>query len=183
MQQQGRLTDLPAPDAGSTSELRQCVKHMPLLLQDSPQMQQARAWQAAHPLQQYPNAQTWNGGCTQQQLAWLQEQLAAAATQQQQVIVACHHPLAPGSAPDEYLAWGNEAILQVLCAADSPVKVVFCGHYHPGGYACHNRVHFVVLEGVLEAPADSNAYAYVEVQGDKLLITGKGVASTRNLQL
>jgi hypothetical protein len=44
-------------------------------------------------------------------------------------------------------------------------------------------VHFVVLEGVLEAPADGNAYAFVEVQGDKLQITGKGIASSRTLQL
>jgi hypothetical protein len=99
-------------------------------------------------------------------------------------MVACHHPVAPtGTTQDEYLAWGYEQLLSILCDASSPVKVVFGGHYHPGGHACHEGVHFVVLEGVLEAPADSNAYAHVEVHGDKMLITGEGVASTRTLQL
>lgn len=155
-------------------------------------MQQAQQWYAAHPLVQYPNAQTWNGGCTQQQLDWLQEQLLDARSKQHQVIMACHHPIAPGSAPDEYLAWDNDKILQLMCDNDSlessgptgsVVKVVLSGHYHPGGYALHRGVHFVVLEGVLESPADSNAYACVVVQGDKMQITGSGVASTRTLQL
>lgn len=152
-------------------------------MQDSQQMQEARAWLAAHPVDQYPNAQSWNGGCTKQQLSWLQEQLADAAAEQQQVIAACHHPIAPGSAPDMYFAWGNDELLEMLCADSSPVKVVFTGHYHVGGYACHRGVHFVVLEGVLEAPADSNAYAHVEVQGRTMQISGVGVASTRTLQL
>lgn len=146
-------------------------------------MQQAKAWAAAHPLSANPNAQTWNGGCTQQQLEWLQEQLAAAGQQQERVIVACHHPVAPGSAPDEYLAWGYEKLQQVLTDAAGVVKLVFSGHYHPGGYVCSGGVHFVVLEGVLEAPADSNAYARVEVVDDTVTIHGSGVASSRTLSI
>jgi hypothetical protein len=29
-------------------------------------------------------------------------------------MLACHHPLAPGSAPDQYLAWNYEGLLQLL---------------------------------------------------------------------
>jgi 3',5'-cyclic AMP phosphodiesterase CpdA len=146
-------------------------------------MQQAQAWAAAHPLSDNPNAQTWNGGCTQQQLQWLQEQLAAAAQQQERVIVTCHHPIAPGSAPDEYLAWGYKQLQQVLTDAAGVVKLVLSGHYHPGGYVCSGGMHFVVMEGVLEAPADSNAYARVEVVGDAIKIHGSGVASSRALSI
>jgi hypothetical protein len=152
-------------------------------VQDSDQVQQAKAWAAAHPLSENPNAQIWNGGCTQQQLDWLQAQLAAAGQQQERVIVACHHPIAPGSAPDEYLAWGYEQLQQVLTDAADVVKLVLGGHYHPGGYVCSGGVHFVVLEGVLEAPADSNAYARVDVLGGVIKIQGSGVASSRTLSI
>jgi len=63
------------------------------------------------------------------------------------------------------------------------VKCVFSGHYHPGGYAEQQGVHFVVYEGVLEAPAGSNAYGVVEVWQDRIVIDGKGIASLRQLQL
>lgn len=101
-------------------------------MQDSEQMQQTRAWLAAHPIQQYPNAVSWNGGLTKQQMCWLQQELDSASQHQQHVIVACHHPLAPGSAPDHYLAWDNDAITQELERHPGLVKLVLCGHYHRG---------------------------------------------------
>lgn len=146
-------------------------------------MQQARAWLAAHPIEQHPNAEAWNGGLTRQQLTWLDQELDTAATQQQQVIVACHYPLAPGSAPDQYMAWGNGVITQKLEQHKGLVRLVISGHYHPGGYAEHNGVHYVVFEGILEAPADSNAYAVVEVGQSMIQVKGYGVAKSRELLL
>lgn len=100
------------------------------------------------------------------------------------VIVACHHPLAPGSAPDQYLAWDHESIRQLLeDSHPGTVQLVLCGHYHPGGYAEHNGVHYVVFEGILEAPPDSNAYGVVEVWLGKIVIRGYGVGTTRELLL
>eukprot|EP00878_Enallax_costatus_P024438 GHUV01026077.1.p1 GENE.GHUV01026077.1~~GHUV01026077.1.p1 ORF type:complete len:148 (+),score=24.68 GHUV01026077.1:202-645(+) len=144
-------------------------------------MRQARAWLAAHPIEQYVNAEPWNGGITEQQMAWLQRQLDAALQQHQHVIIACHHPLAPGSAPDQYLAWGNDAIMQELERHRSLVKLVLCGHYHPGGYVERNGVHYVVFEGILEAPPDSNAYGVVELWQDKISLQGFGVGTSREL--
>lgn len=146
-------------------------------------MQQARAWLAAHPIEQYPNAEPWNGGLTEQQLAWLEQELSTAANQQQQVIVACHHPLAPGSAPAQYMAWDNDVILEMLERHQGLVRLVVSGHYHPGGYASRSGVHHVVFEGILEAPADSNAYGVVEVWSDRISIKGFGVARSRELSL
>lgn len=157
---------------------------LPTDSQDSPQMQQARQWAASHPLHQYPNAQSWNGGCTQQQLDWLCSQLSEARQAKEHVVVACHHPIAPGSAPDMYLAWGNDQLLSVLCgsAGAGTVRAVFSGHYHPGGYVQREGIHFVVLEGVLEAPSNSNAYAVVELYPSGVLkIAGSGVATSRQL--
>jgi hypothetical protein len=50
-----------------------------LLLQDSSQMQQAFQWLEAHPKEQHPNAETWNGGLSSAQMTWLQLELAQAA--------------------------------------------------------------------------------------------------------
>lgn len=146
-------------------------------------MQEAQEWINSHPVQQHPNAQPWNGGCSSQQLTWLQQQLSDAASKQECVILACHHPIAPGSAPQQYLAWDYEQLLEVLSQHRQVVRCVFSGHYHPGGYGEQQGVHFVVYEGVLEAPADSNAYGVVEVWQDRIVINGKGIASSRQLQL
>lgn len=146
-------------------------------------MQQATDWAASHPAQEHPNAQPWNGGCSAQQLAWLQEELDRAVQQQEQVLVACHHPIAPGSAPEEYLAWDHEKLLQVLCGATGTVRCVFSGHYHPGGYVQHRGIHFLVLEGVLEAPENSNAYIIATLEDRTLKIRGEGVATSRELNL
>jgi hypothetical protein len=112
-----------------------------------------------------------------------QAELSAAASAQQQVLVACHHPLAPGSAPPQYLAWNHLEILAVLEAYKAVVKVAFSGHYHPGGYVQCNGIHYVVYEGILEAPADSNAYAVVDVFDNEVQIHGCGIGSSRQLLL
>jgi manganese-dependent ADP-ribose/CDP-alcohol diphosphatase len=59
--------------------------------------------------------------------------------------------------------------------------MVFSGHYHPGGYAERSGIHFIVFEGILEAPPDSNAYAVVEVWRNKAVIRGYGVGTSREL--
>jgi 3',5'-cyclic AMP phosphodiesterase CpdA len=144
-------------------------------------MQQARAWAAANP--GAPNKAPWNGGCTAQQLEWLQQQLADAAAVQEQLIIACHHPVAPGSAPADYLAWDNHKLMDVIAQQPGVVRCVLSGHFHPGGYVQRDGVHYVTFEGVLEAPAASNAYGVVEVHPDRLVILGSGVARCRELLL
>lgn len=175
----------------AAAALHSCFRYLALVsgllllcrLQDSEQMQQALAWLSAHPIEQYPNAEKWNGGLTRQQLTWLDQELDKAAQQQQQVVVACHHPLAPGSAPDQYLAWDNDLVLQRLEQHTGLVRLVISGHYHPGGYTSRSGVHYVVFEGILEAPADSNAYAVVEIWQDRIRIKGSGVGRSRELFL
>jgi hypothetical protein len=40
--------------------------------------------------------------------------------------VACHHPLAPGSAPEQYLAWNYQAVLAVLEQHAGGVLALLC---------------------------------------------------------
>jgi hypothetical protein len=52
-----------------------------------------------------------------------------------------------------------------------------------GGAAEEGGLHFVTLEGLVEAPTGSNAFAVVEVQAGALQLTGHGCATTRSLPL
>jgi hypothetical protein len=58
------------------------------------------------------------------------------------------------------------------------------GHYHPGGAAVGpTGVHYVTLEGLVEAPEGSNAYALVDVFNDRIRVRGYGAATSRELAL
>ncbi len=177
-----------------------------LLLGDQghPAMVETQAFQASHPMSdQFPNMHPGNGGITTTQMQWLTQQLQEACDAHQQVIVACHHPLAAGQdghgPPANYLAWNADEIRSILLASPCTV-LVLCGHYHPGGFACEEGVHFVCMEGLLEAPSGSNAYAVIEVgeggadgcgdgdaasagSGAILQIVGVGSATSRKLTL
>ena len=150
--------------------------------QNSPAMVEAKAWLAVHPLELYPRAEPWNGGCSQQQLKWLEQQLTEAAAEGAEVVVTSHHPLAPGSAPDRYLAWNYDEILGIINKYPGVVTVAFAGHYHPGGYCLLDGVHYVTLEGMVEAPCGSNAYAVLEIGEGQLGICGRGVTTSRILR-
>lgn len=57
------------------------------------------------------------------------------------------------------------------------------GHYHVGGYNKVGSTHFVTIEAILEAQADSHAHAIVEVYKDEVKIIGKGSVTSRELPL
>lgn len=112
------LALIPGPQHHSATTLHTPIHpHVPLSLphsQGAPQAAAAAAWLKSHPLSSTPNAQAWNGGLGADQIAWLRKQLADAAAAGERVIVACHHPLAPGSAPEMYLAWDHDKIRAIL---------------------------------------------------------------------
>jgi hypothetical protein len=56
------------------------------------------------------------------------------------------------------------------------------GHDHNGGYATEDGVHYVTLPGMVESGAD-NAYAVIEVYGNRLELIGAGTATSRRLPL
>lgn len=150
---------------------------------DAPAAAEAAAWLQSHPLSSHPNAQPWNGGLSSRQLEWLKQQLAEAAAAGERTIVACHHPLAPGSAPDHYMSWSHEAVRDVLEAQPGVAVLVLTGHYHPGGASVVNGIHYVTMEGLLEAPPGSNSFALVDVYPNRISIRGQGCATSRELLL
>ncbi len=152
-----------------------------VLLQGSAGAAAASAWLEAHA--GAPNAAPWNGGVGTAQRSWLTQQLQAAAADSQRVIVACHHPLAQGSAPEPYLAYDAQELCTLLEYEGTPVAVVLSGHYHPGGYVQRGAVHYCVLAGVLEAPAGDCAHAVLEIWPDVLLLRGRGTVPNMQLPL
>jgi 3',5'-cyclic AMP phosphodiesterase CpdA len=99
----------------------------PRTTQGAPNAAEARRWLDAHPASEHPNAQPWNGGLSAAQFAWLHAELAAAKAGGERAIVACHHPLAPGSAPAHYLAWDHAAIRAALEEAPGVVALAVGG--------------------------------------------------------
>ncbi|KAI8465760.1 MAG: Metallo-dependent phosphatase-like protein [Monoraphidium minutum] len=148
-----------------------------------PEAAEAKAWLAAHPVSEHPNAQTWNGGASGAQLSWLRARLADAAAAGGRVVVAAHHPLAPGAAPAHYLSWSHRELRAAFEERPGVVALVLAGHYHPGGAAEVGGIHYVTLEGLLEAPPGGNAFAFVDVYGDRIAVRGQGAATSRELRL
>lgn len=147
----------------------------------SEQYQEAQDFMAAHPLREAePHMSSWNGGVTQRQLSWLRAELAAAEAARERVLVASHHPIGRGSARPTHMAWNCREVQEALLASPA-FRVAFAGHDHMGGYACVEGQHFVTIEGLLEAPTGSNAYAVVHVFPDRLCIHGGGSVSSREL--
>ena len=87
------------------------------------------------------------------------------------------------SAASTHLLWNSEDILEVLESKETEGVVVayLCGHYHQGGRAFRNGIHFWTLKGILEAPHNSNCYAIVHVFQNRIEIEGFGTEETSTL--
>lgn len=87
-----------------------------------------------------------------------------------------------GSARNKLYAWDAAKVESILNSSAS-VKAVFNGHDHRGGYTVNQGVHYIGMEGVLESPEHSNAYAFVDLFSDELVITGFGTVPSRKCSL
>lgn len=124
------------------------------------------------------NAQSWNGGLSDEQFAWLEERLDAAASAGETVVVFGHYPLWP---ENEHNLWNYEALLDLLGGYDN-VVAYFDGHNHAGNYGTRDGIHYVNLEGMVETP-DTTAYATIEVYADRIVIDGTGRVADRELPI
>ncbi|MEL7133427.1 MAG: metallophosphoesterase [Pseudomonadota bacterium] len=144
--------------------------------QDTPRFEEAETMFNALVEAEAVNAQTWNGGISQEQFDWLTTELDAAVAADELVVIFCHFPAAP---EDIHNLWNYEALQEVLSGYDN-VMAYFNGHNHAGHYAVVDGVHYVTVEGMLET-ANSTAYAIIEVYEDRVVMNGFGRASDREL--
>ncbi|KAK4382023.1 Manganese-dependent ADP-ribose/CDP-alcohol diphosphatase [Sesamum angolense] len=93
----------------------------------------------------------FNGAVGKEQMEWLHYVLQDATKLNQKVVICCHLPLDP-------------QCLQVCLA----------GHTHKDGYSVDSYgVHHRVLEAALECPPGTNAFGYVDLFPDRLLLTAQ----------
>ncbi|RLL41119.1 phosphatase [Oceanobacillus piezotolerans] len=124
------------------------------------------------------NAQTWNGGISDEQLTWLQGVLAKAEQRNEKVIVFAHHPAYP---ENEHNVWNDKEVRETL-ESHNNVVAYFNGHNHVGNYGLHNGIHYVNLKGMVETP-DTTSYAIVQVYKDRIEIDGYGREQDRVLEI
>lgn len=143
----------------------------------SQELEEANRYLEAHPLSEAePHMKSWNGGIGKLQMEWLKESLHKSEQAGDRVVIATHHPIA-GSRPT-HSAWNWKEIEEIIVKSHSTV-LCLAGHDHIGGYKCVDEVHFVVVEAMLEAAEDGNAYAKVHIHQDHIDIEGHGVTSRK----
>jgi len=153
---------------------------------DSWQYKEAREYEKAHPLsEEEPQMSPWNGGISKTQMKWFKNELETATAAGKKVIVACHHQFGFGAARKTHMSW-NWKEVQSICLESPSFCLVLAGHDHIGGYAeiaPSGKKYAVTVEGLLEAPTASNAYAILKVFGDRIEIEGKGTVTSRKLSI
>ncbi|XP_069510593.1 manganese-dependent ADP-ribose/CDP-alcohol diphosphatase-like isoform X2 [Ambystoma mexicanum] len=124
----------------------------------------------------------FNGGFSKEQLEWLNEVLTFADQNKEKVVIAGHVPIHPGAKHGHCLAWNYTAILSVL-HAHACVVCYIAGHDHSGGYCVDDKgIHHLTLEGVIETPPGSHAFATVYMYDNKMIIHGRGRTPSRELE-
>ncbi|WP_428912037.1 metallophosphoesterase [Niallia sp. Krafla_26] len=124
------------------------------------------------------NAQTWNGGVSDEQLTWLRGVLKKAAQTNEKVVVFSHMPVYPAN---EHNVWNDDAVMAELEAAGNVVAYIN-GHNHAGNYGVKNGIHYVNLKGMVDT-ADTNSYSILRIYKDRLEIDGFGRETDRILTI
>jgi manganese-dependent ADP-ribose/CDP-alcohol diphosphatase len=132
-----------------------------------------------------PNAKSWNGAVGEIQLEWLGAELEAAREAEERVIVFAHAPILEAASTPSHLAWDHAEVAAFL-AGQPGVMAYFSGHDHAGGYAQAAGIHFVGVQGMVEAdpaPDGLGAFAVVELYDDRIEVLGVGGVTPRTLVL
>ena len=148
--------------------------------EDSAHYRQGRDWLERLKREGRPYAETWNGGIGEEQLQWLKQQLAEARENGQRVIVFGHMPVLAAASADWALLYNHDEVRRLLETSGIVVAYI-CGHEHAGGYAQQNGVHYLTIQGMIEAP--ENAYAVVRLFGDRIEVQGTGAVPSRMLPI
>lgn len=116
----------------------------------------------------------FNGGFSEQQLQWLDAVLKLSDHKQERVLIFSHLPVHPCAADPICLAWNHEAVLSVLRSHQS-VLCFIAGHDHDGGRCTDSSgAQHITLEGVIETPPHSHAFATAYLYEDRMVMKGRG---------
>ncbi|XP_038606003.1 LOW QUALITY PROTEIN: manganese-dependent ADP-ribose/CDP-alcohol diphosphatase [Tachyglossus aculeatus] len=128
-----------------------------------------------------PQFVQFNGGFSQEQLAWFDQVLTFSDSNGEKVVVVGHLPLHPDSCDGVCLAWNYAEALAVI-HSHGCVVCVLSGHTHDGGYCVDpHGVHHVSVEGVIETAPDSQAFGSVHVYPEEMVLEGQGRVTSRRM--
>ncbi|KAL3825156.1 hypothetical protein ACJIZ3_021185 [Penstemon smallii] len=123
----------------------------------------------------------FNGAVGKEQLEWLDRVLEDATKLNQKVVLCSHLPLDPNASSIEPLLWNYDEVMDVVHRYNC-VKVCLSGHAHKGGYSVDSYgVHHRVLEAALECPPGTNAFGYIDLFHDSLLLSGTDRLATQDM--
>lgn len=122
------------------------------------------------------NALEWNGGLSNNQINWLDDQLDEATKEKEKIFLICHFPIFPENAHN--LLNYNELLSMVEKYHN--IIAWFNGHNHAGNYGNFNLIHFLTFRGMVETEAE-NSFAIVDVYKNKIWIRGFGREKSRIL--
>ena len=115
-----------------------------------------------------------------EQIKWFGAKLAQAAKAGEKVICFCHFALLKAAAAHHRMA-KPQPLLDAMDRSDC-VVAWFAGHDHAGGYTVRKGVHHVTLKGIVEHPV-KNAYALIELHGDRIKEIGFGAEPNRDMPI
>ena len=124
------------------------------------------------------NGKPWNGGVSEIQLQWLDDELTAADAADERVILCGHHPLLPA---DGNQAWNSDGILKVIDQHPS-VTAYFNGHFHDGAQVLRKGIPYITFKSILHQP-EINAFSAVHLYADRMEIEGNGRETSRVVAL
>jgi 3',5'-cyclic AMP phosphodiesterase CpdA len=126
--------------------------------------------------------QSSNGAISEEQLQWLENELAESDANKELVIVFGHVGLHPDSSDWTTTMWNYDEV--IACFNRHPSVVAYlCGHAHNHGYANANGVHYVVFQAIIETSPESVSFATISLFKDRLEIEGQGAEQSRTLYI
>jgi len=129
----------------------------------------------------------FNGAVGPTQLEWLRDELEATRQvnnrlpelqqhQRQRVVLLSHNTIHPESSNPVCLMWNYDQVLEILREYSDVVVASFAGHAHKGGYVRDesSKIHFRVVEAVLESKPPLKTFGILDVYNDRLDLHGYG---------
>lgn len=121
----------------------------------------------------------FNGGYSQEQLLWIDQQLADAADKGDKVVLFQHCPVIPGGQVPAAL--NSDALLEIIDRYPGTVKLSLAGHHHAGGEFIRNDVLYLTIKGQVESEVATGVI--VELTEESILIHGFGNEKDRTFPL
>ena len=148
--------------------------------EEDPKSKLAEEWLLQHPTENFPNAVTWNGAISAEQLSWLEEELKKARIEGSKVFIFCHYPiLADHLVMAISLLWNAPEVVAMLDGFQDVVVGWFSGHFHHGGAQMPSKERswaHVTVEAILIAPEQS--YGILDVYQHGVILRGTGSCSS-----